>query len=135
MKGSEMKTAFVICSIMGMVLAADAFEVQNVTARQRWPWNSLIDIEYVIDGAAAGDEFTVDVTATYDGGTKTIVGKTYKTDPVAVPGTNSLVWDFGVDAGAGVKAADLRISVMATPFTDASKVYCVIDLSGGKDAA
>lgn len=126
--------SLIAVTVMGAAFAAGAFEVQNVTARQRWPWNSLIDIEYVIDGAAAGDEFTVDVTATYDGGTKTIVGKTYKTDPVAVPGSNRLVWDFGADAAAGVKAADLRISVTATPFTDASKVYCVIDLSGGKDA-
>jgi len=115
------------------VWTAGAFEVQNVTARQRWPWNSLIDIDYEIASAAAGDAFAIDVTATYDGGTKTIVGRTYKSDPVGAPGSNRLVWDFGADA-AGVKAADLRVSVTASPLDDKSEVYCVIDVAGGKDA-
>ena len=117
----------------GAAFAAGAFEVENVTACQRWPWNSCIDIDYEITGAAAGDQYAVDVTATYAGGTKTVVGKTYKSDPVAVPGSNRLTWDFGADA-AGVKANDLRISVKATPFDDKSEVYCVIDVSGGKNA-
>ena len=118
---------------MGATMAAGAFEVENVTACQRWPWNSCIDIDYEITGAKAGDQYAVDVTATYAGGTKTVVGKTYRSDPVAVPGSNRLTWDFGADA-AGVKANDLRISVKATPFDDKSEVYCVIDVSGGKNA-
>ena len=122
-------------ALFGLVfvaVAAGAFEVENVRARSRWPWNGLIDIDYEITGAKTGESFAIDVTATYGEGQK-LTGRTYCTDPVGAGGANSLVWDFGADC-PNVIATNLALSVTATPFGDATTVYMVIDVAGGKDA-
>ena len=31
-------------------IAANALTVTDVTARQRWPWNTLVDIDFTING-------------------------------------------------------------------------------------
>lgn len=121
-------------TVLGTAFAAGAFEVQNVTARQRWPWNSLIDVDFEIAQASAGDKFSVGITATCDGDTRTIVGKTYRSDIICAAGQNRLVWDVAADA-PGLKTTDLRISVTATSFAANAAAYCVIDLSAGPDAA
>ena len=118
---------------METALAAGAFEVENVTARSRFPWNGLIDIDYEITGAKAGEAFAIDVTAVYSNGVTKLFGRTYKSEPIAGGGQNRIVWDMGADC-PGVIAPDLQVSVTATPFGDKSTVYCVIDVSGGKDA-
>ena len=123
----------VVLAAFGAVFAASAFEVTGVTARQRWPWNSLIDVDFEIAEATASDRFSVGITATCDGGTRTIVGKTYRSDIICASGSNRLVWDFGADA-PGCKTSDLRISVTATPFASTDAAYCVIDLSEGPNA-
>ena len=121
-------------AVLGAAFAAGAFEVQNVTARQRWPWNSLIDVDFEIVQASAGDKFSVGITATCDGDTRTIVGKTYRSDIICAAGQNRLVWDVAADA-PGLKTTDLRISVTATSFAANAAAYCVIDLSAGPEAA
>ena len=45
-------------------MGAAALEVNNVTAAQRKPWANIIDIDYEISGAAAGERFAISVTAT-----------------------------------------------------------------------
>jgi len=127
------KALLSVCSFAA-ALSLQAFEVQNVSARSRWPWNGLIDVDYEITGAKAGEAFAIDVNATYSNGVHKLVGRTYKSEPVAGPGQNRIVWDFGTDC-PNVVAPDMRISVTATPFGDKTDVYCVIDVSGGKDAA
>ena len=118
---------------LGVAFSASAFEVKNVAARQRWPWNSLIDLDFVIEQASADGKFSVGITATCDGDTRTIVGKTYRSDIICGAGQNRLVWDVGADA-PGLKTTDLRISVTATPFAANAAAYCVIDLSAGPNA-
>ena len=120
-------------AVLTGMLSAEALEVTDVTARQRWPWNGVVDIDYTVGGASAGAVYAISVTAVWQGGEKTLAGRTFLTEPVGKGGVNSLAWDFGKDA-PGVKAEDLRISVTATPFSDATEVYMAIDLSGGKDA-
>ena len=113
-------------------MGASALEVNNVTAAQRKPWANIIDIDYEISGAAAGERFAISVTATYNGG-KTLTATNYVSEPIGVAGQNSVAWDIGADA-PGLKAADMAISVTATTFGDDTPVYCVIDLSEGKNA-
>ena len=113
--------------------SASALTVTDVAARQRWPWNSLVDVDFTIGGAGAGDAFAIDITATCDGGTKTLRAKTFASEPIGKTGSNRLVWNFGADY-PDFKAEDLQVTVTATPFSDSTPVYLVVDLSAGANA-
>ena len=118
-------------------LAAAAVEVTGVAARQRWPWNGLVDVDFTVSGAESdgwgGPRFHIDVTATYNGG-KTAYARTFATEPVATAGVNRVTWNFGADYPETV-ASNLSVFVTATPFSKAEALYMVIDLSGGPSAS
>ena len=120
--------------MLSMVSAANAaVSIENVAARQRWPWNGLVDVDFTISDAETGDTFAIDVDATAEGGTKLLSAKSFVEEPIATGGANRVVWDLAADY-PGFKANDLTIPVRATPFSDATPVYMVVDISGGKDA-
>ena len=124
-------------TIIFFALTSAAVDVTGVTARQRWPWNGLVDVDFTVSGAAGdgwgGPRFHIDVSATYNGG-KTAYARTFATEPVATVGVNRVTWNFGVDYPETV-ASNLAVSVTATPFGKAEALYMVIDLSGGPSAA
>ncbi len=101
-----------------MCSAAAAFAVPltvtDVTARQRWPWNGLVDVDFKIGGDSVADLFKVEVHATYAGGAKKVIGRTYLEEPLRGPGWNRLTWDFGADCPE-TKIDDMQIAVVATP--------------------
>ena len=121
--------------------AAAAFAVPltvtDVSARQRWPWNGLVDVDFNIGGDSVADLFKVEVHAAYAGGTKKVIGRTYLEEPLRGPGWNRLTWDFGADCPE-TKIDDMQIAVVATPISraqlDAQNVYMVIDLSSGPNS-
>jgi len=45
-----MKKKMLFVLLMVMCAVANAATVSDVTARQRWPWNGLVDIDYTIIG-------------------------------------------------------------------------------------
>ena len=120
----------VVCSALA---ASAAIAITDVTARQRWPWNGLVDIDFTISGAAAGEAFAIDIDATAASGATSLSAKTYTTEPVAGAGVNRIVWDLGADY-PNFRANDVRISVTATPISSDKAIYMVIDLSGGSTA-
>ena len=126
-------SAFCIAALALATASASALTVTDVAARQRWPWNSLVDVDFTIGGAGAGDAFAIDITATCDGGTKTLRAKTFASEPIGKTGSNRLVWNFGADY-PDFKAEDLQVTVTATPFSDSTPVYLVVDLSAGANA-
>ena len=127
------KTVFCACAAI-LAGALQAFTVTSVSAHQRWPWNTFVDIDFTIGESAADATYQIKVSGTYAGGDRAIAAKTYLTAPVATTGVNRVTWDFGADH-PGFKAEDLRISVTATPLdTVTTPVYMVIDLSGGSSA-
>ena len=107
--------------------------ISNVSARQRWPWNSLVDIDFTIGGASEGEAFFIDVTASAENGARTLYAKSFTSEPIAKAGANRIVWDFGVDY-PDYRADDVRVTVTATPISDSTPVYMVVDLSGGASA-
>ena len=119
--------AFVACAAL-----AQAVSVSNVSARQRWPWNNLVDVTFDVDGTA-GAAYSVEVRATCANGAQELTARTLRTEPVAKVGSNKLVWDFGADY-PNFRADDMKVSVLVTPFTDSTPVYLVIDVSGGVSA-
>ena len=128
-----MKNINILAACLVGAVSAQAFEVENVTARQRWPWNNLVDVDYEITGAAAGEAFAIDVKAEWAGGSKKAVATSFVTEPIGACGVNRITWNFGEDC-PNVVAEDLRVSVTATPFSEKAAVYMVVDISSGKDS-
>ena len=110
--------------------------ITGVSARQRWPWNNLVDVDFTIGGAAQGEVFAISVSGTTvtPNGTATLHAKTFTTEPIAKDGANRVVWDFGADY-PDTKVDDLSVTVTATPYSDAMPVYLVVDVSGGASAS
>ena len=129
-----MKKIVMLAAAFSAFVASAEITITGVTARQRWPWNNLVDIDFVIGGAAEGEAYYIDVSGTYDNGNRSLFAKTFATEPIAATGKNRVVWNLGADYPE-FKADDLVISVTATPFSDATPVYLVVDLSGGASAA
>lgn len=120
--------------VLGMVQALAAFTVTDVSARQRWPWNNLVDVDYTIGGAKPGEFFRVGLEATIGTTGKKLYAKTFITDPIVKAGRNRATWDFGRDYPQ-MKADDLLFSVTVreADYEDTPQ-YMVIDFSGGKNA-
>ena len=126
-----MKRIFAFLAAALGLLSAHALDVTNVTARQRWPWNNLVDVDFILttNGTEKSSAFSVDITGTYSNGTKTAVAATFVTATEAVAGTNRVTWNLGADY-PGQRIADLSLTVTASEQPD----YLVIDLSGGPTA-
>ena len=128
-----MKKLMMIAAACSALAASAAITITDVSARQRWPWNGLVDVDFTISGATAGEAFAIDIDATAASGATQLSAKTYATEPVAGAGTSRIVWDLGADYPE-FRANDVRISVTATPLSSDTPIYMVIDLSGGSTA-
>ena len=94
--------------------------VTSVTARQRYPWNGLVDVDVAFEGNA-GETYRIELSATdKSGGTNLPVTAVWQEgaaatvgNPVDVPapGTYRLVWNAGADLPAGFVAD--RVTVTA----------------------
>ena len=130
MKKKLMMTA----ATFAILSASSAITITDVSARQRWPWNGLVDVEFTISGAATGEAFAIDIDAGYAAGDKKLAAYTFAAEPVVVgSATHRVTWDIGKDY-PDFHASDLRVSVTATPYSPKKPMYVVIDLSGGPDA-
>ena len=129
-----MKTSILLAAVAALPLSASAAtSVENVTVRQHWPWNGLVDIdsEIVTDDPSAtflvypkGEDRRL--------GTKAVM-RTLSGDgadgPVG-PGVHRMVWDAKADM-PGFHTPDFAVSLQ-TVSSDAE--YLVVDLSGGTNA-
>ena len=128
-----MKKLVMIGAALSALAASAAITITDVSARQRWPWNGLVDVDFTISGASAGEAFAIDIDATAASGATSLSAKTYAAEPVAGPGPGRVVWNLGADY-PNFRANDLLISVTATPLSGDTPIYMVIDLSGGPTA-
>lgn len=128
-----MKHTFVIATILAALGASAAVEVTGVSAKQRWPWNNLVDVDFTLAGAT-GEKYVVNIDAQCAGGTKKFTATTFVTDPVVTPGANRVTWDFGKDY-PGIRAEDMSFAVSVTPQSGSTQpLYLYIDLSAGSTA-
>ena len=75
-----------LAAAFAVALAATAqatLTVSDVAARQRWPWNDLVDIDFTLSGTEAGAFYQVDVAARFPGieGDE-VAAKSLVTEPV-----------------------------------------------------
>ena len=108
------------CALLaGLVgFGAVAATVSDVTARQRYPWNGKIDIDYTITGTDTTNTALAVTLTDHD------TGKVYS---LTENGRHQFTWnrrDLVVSNGMATVSL-VRYSVL----------YCVIDLSGGPNAA
>ena len=129
-----MKSKIFASIALAAACAANAVTVSSVTARQRWPWSAMMDIDFTLeDTSAPTANYLVQVTATYAQGTESVVAKTFVNEPVFTNGTHRLIWNLGKDI-PNVKANDFVVTVTATPYAESTGSYLVFDLSGGSTA-
>ncbi len=137
------KACFLIAVLFcGVSMSADiAFEVKDVEAHQRYPWNGKVDIDFTIDSAVEGSNFAVRVEAKDTVGKTNITLKTVKyEDKVALSsleklpaGRHRVTWDADQDV-PDVLIPSLAFSVSAWTVNEMipeNGLYMVIDLSAG----
>ncbi len=82
-----------------------ASAISAVSAKQRYPWNGLVDLSFTISGAS-GTKYATSFTAKdMVGGTNIVMRTLYKADGTAANGTKELlvpgvyrwVWDAAAD--------------------------------------
>ena len=130
-----MKRLFIlVAGAAGLVSSTCALTVTDVSAHARYPWQSVIDVDFTISDTDVASLFRAEVTASYSNGEKRLVASTYLTEPVCGYGENRITWDVGADY-PGLKADDLKVSVSVAPVNaDATDVYMVVDLSSGPNS-
>ena len=128
----------VIKVIAGIIAACDmmclAATVSDVTARQRYPWNGLVDLHFTITGDT-GTKYDTSFTAKDMVGNTNIAMRTIRkadgTSAAAkeqlLPGTYTWIWDAAADLPKDFKCD--RVTVTGTAVT-ADPLYMVIDLAG-----
>ncbi len=135
------KNLFLITVLFcGVSMSADiAFEVKDVEAHQRYPWNGKVDIDFTIDSAVEGSNFTVSVSAEDTVGKTNVVLSAVRYDdkiPLSrlgkiAAGRHRLTWDGDADV-PDTLIPSLAFSVSAwageTAFPD-PELYMVVDLS------
>lgn len=132
MKTTSCLSALLIGAMALTGTLAQALEVTNVTARQRWPWNNLVDIDFTVltNGTEATTGFALDIGGSFSNGAKKVVATTFTTATEVSAGTNRVTWNLGADY-PGMRMSDLALTVTAS----SEQTYLVIDLSGGSSAA
>ena len=117
------------------ITASAALEVSDVTARQRWPWNNLVDVDFTLSGTELGAWYQIDVAARFPGISGDEVGaKTLVSEPVVTgDGVHRVTWNLAADC-PGLVTTNFSVRVTATPFGDTTPIYMVIDLSAGPEA-
>ena len=132
-------TSFLFATVTAFLVVPTlaAPTITGVTAQQRYPWNGKVDITYTVSGdiAASAKELGVftslKVTATDRDEGKTYTASSLSGDTGLGNWTHKCVWDMGAQ-GLSFLSTNVVFSVSCetTP-----ALYCVIDLSGGTNAA
>lgn len=122
-----------VCAVV--CFCSNAATVSDVTARQRWPWNGMVDIDYTITGDDTEDAaIAVKVTDTDTG--RIYTPTNFLEAPPTGAGRHRITWSTEADS-LDLIASNVSVTVSLLKY-DATAVtndlYYVIDLSGGPDA-
>lgn len=132
---------FGILAVVSSAWAVDYVEVTNVVARQRYPWNGLVDIDFQLDFWAT-EPYQMYVEA-FDNVGKTnlpvrsvyVPGVSYPDNPCMVKAdTTRIVWDAAKDLPNGFKCENVLISCRDTRMVTETNRYVIVDLSAGPSA-
>ena len=113
----------------------DAVTVQD--ARQRYPWNGMVDFSFTIEGTSGVKYATSFSAKDVVGGTNVVMRTVRKSDGTAanvsneqlLPGTYNWVWDAAADLPRGWNRERVTISISSSTSTSPSAEFKV-DLRG-----
>lgn len=114
------------------------FDVKNVEAHQRYPWNGKVDIDFLIESSVSNADFKLSVSCLDIVGNTNLTMRTVRdhdkgeatTNFMLKAGQQCLTWDADIDLPDVVLP---RISIDLTTEIEVVE-YLVIDLSEGPDA-
>ena len=116
-------------------LNAVSATIENVVARQRYPWNGKVDISFEVVGDPAADlpdgkvaDLSVEMTDKATGKRYVATNLTGDTEPTE--GSHRVIWDMTAQ-GVGIVAAE---AVFTVACLSKDPLYRVIDVSGGSTA-
>lgn len=126
--------------LFGVVVSAVAAEPGiTVEARQRYPWNGLVDLKFTITGESGTKYDTSFVAKDMVGGTNIAMKTIRKSNGVVaeekeklLPGTYNWVWDAAADLPKDFKCERMTVTGNAE---QSQGLYMVIDLSSGANSS
>ena len=111
--------------------------IENVRARQRWPWNGKVDIDFDVVGdvtlgmpSGTGIVLLIMATNRVDGTNYVASIAALSGDTDTAAGTHRVTWDLNAQ-GLNFTSADVVFSVGYAKYYR----YCIVDLSAGANAA
>ena len=117
-----------VCCFLSLCLMA-APSIVDVTARQRYPWNGLVDVSYTVVGSTNGIDRAYGHLEAVDQNTgKTYAAKTFVKPLDMTEGSHTAIWNMAADHTVVSEAMSFRVSI-CTP------LYRVIDVSEGASAS
>ena len=122
--------------IMIGIMAAAASALADVTitgvsAKQRYPWNGLIDITYTITGdVSTMTRPSIIMTAVDENTGLTYLASTFLSPPPMTAGTHTATWNPVADA-LHITSDRMRMTIT---IQDNFPLYCLINVSGGSSA-
>ncbi len=121
-------TLFVIGAMLCSFANATPY-VTNVVAKQRYPWNGLVDVSYEIVGSTNGIDYAYGHLEAIDQKSQKAYPASTFTQPIDLTeGTHTATWDLATDHAVVSEAMVFRLSIQVLP------LYRVIDVSAGSEA-
>ena len=141
MKINKLITAGIIMAAAS-AMALDYCEVTGVNARQRYPWNGLVDIDFTLDSKAT-EPYLMNVTVFDNIGKTNLPVKTVYTEGISFEDnpcmvhkdTTRIIWDAAADLPNGFKCTNVLVTCQDVRSMGISNLYMIVDLSGGTSAA
>lgn len=131
-----------IMAVATSAMAFDYCEVTGVNARQRYPWNGLVDIDFTLDSKAT-EPYLMNVTVFDNVGKTNLPVKTVYTEGISFEenpcmvhkDTSRIIWNAAADLPDGLKCTNVLVTCQDVRSMGISNLYMIVDLSDGTSAA
>ena len=129
----NIKKSMMVMAFTTSVLTVSAdVTITDVSAKQRYPWNGLIDITYTVSGDIESMTHPSTIMTAIDKNTGlTYLATTFLSAPPNVIGTHTVTWNPIAD-GLHITSERMR---MVIKIEDDFPLYCLINVSGGSSAS
>ena len=122
------KCVVAMLCLVAFTLSATPY-VTNVVAKQRYPWNGLVDVSYEIVGSTNGIDRAYGHLEAIDQKTQKVYPASTFAQPIDLTeGAHTATWNVAADYAFVAEAVVFRLSIQTPP------LYRVIDVSGGSEA-
>lgn len=131
MLGRMVAAYFVAFAAMSVFAAKP--QISNVMAKQRFPWNGLVDIDYEITGDAS--EYNLEVSVFNVTSSETLSPTNFLSALPVSEGRHRITWSTAADGLEIVSKCIFTLSLVKpdVPIAGTTQYY-VVDLSGGPEA-